>query len=68
MLGEMGVFLKDVRSASVRARGQVRAMTIDKKNFLRRISEDPTIAFRLVETLSRRVRELSQELARVKSA
>lgn len=66
MLGEMAIFLHERRSATVRAKGQVRALTVDKKNFLRRINEDPSIAFRLVETMSRRVRDLSAELARLK--
>ena len=66
MLGELAIFLHERRSATVRAKGQVRALTVDKKNFLRRINEDPSIAFRLVETMSRRVRDLSAELARLK--
>lgn len=68
MVGEMAIFLHEVRSATVRAKGRARALTVDKKNFLRRISEDPSIAFRLVETMSRRVRELSDALARVTRA
>ena len=68
MLGEMAIFLHELRSATVRAKGRARALTVDKKNFLRRINEDPSIAFRLVETMSRRVRDLSQELARLKQA
>jgi len=66
MLGEMAIFLHEARSATVRARGRARALTVDKKNFLRRINEDPSIAFRLVETMSRRVRELSKEVAELK--
>lgn len=60
--GEMAIFDRDVRSATVRAMGQVRALTVDKKNFLRRIHEDPALAFRIVETMSRRLRELQAEL------
>jgi CRP-like cAMP-binding protein len=67
LIGEMAVFEKQVRSATVRALGRVRVLTIDKKNFLRRIAEDPSIAFRVVQTMSRRVRELSDEVARLKS-
>ena len=66
MLGEMAIFLHEPRTATVRARGRVRALTVDKKNFLRRVNEDPSIAFRIVETLSRRVRELSREVARLR--
>lgn len=67
VIGEMAVFEREVRSASVRALGRARVLTLDKKNFLKRISEDPTLAFRLVETLSRRVRELSEEVARLRN-
>ena len=62
--GEMAIFDRDVRSATVRAMGQARVLTVDKKNFMRRIHEDPSLAFRLVETMSRRLRELQAELTR----
>jgi CRP-like cAMP-binding protein len=60
--GEMAIFDRDVRSATVRALGHVRALTVDKKNFLRRIHKDPSLAFRVVETMSRRLRELQADL------
>jgi len=66
-IGEMAIFERDVRSATVRALGPVRILTIDKRNFLRRISQDPSLAFRIVETMSRRIRELSEENAQLKS-
>ena len=66
LIGEMAIFERHVRSATVRALGEVRVLTVDKKNFLKRIHEDPSLAFRVVQTMSRRVRELSDELARVK--
>jgi len=65
LIGEMAIFEHEARSATVRARGRVRALTVDKKNFLRRIHEDPSLAYRLVQTLSRRVRDLSRRLAEV---
>ena len=63
--GEMAIFDRDVRSATIRAKGQVRALTVDKKNFLRRIHKDPTMAFRIVETMSHRIRELCDDVARL---
>jgi CRP/FNR family transcriptional regulator len=66
IFGEMAIFEREVRSASVRALGPARALTIDKNNLLRRIHEDPSLAFRIVQTLSHRVRELSEEVARFK--
>ena len=66
-IGEMAIFERDVRSATVRAVGSARVLTIDKRNFLRRISEDPSLAFRMVENMSHRIRELSNENAQLKS-
>ena len=66
-VGEMAIFEREVRMATVRALGQARVLTIDKKNFLRRIHKDPSLAYHIVQTMSRRVRELTEELARLKS-
>lgn len=66
LFGEMAVFARETRSATVRARGRTRILTIDKKNFLRRINADPSLAFNLVERMSRRVRELSAEVVRLR--
>ena len=65
-IGEMAIFEREARMATVRALGQARVLTVDKKNFMRRIHEDPSLAFRLVETMSRRIRELSTEVAQLK--
>jgi CRP-like cAMP-binding protein len=64
----MAIFDRDVRSATVRALGEVRVLTVDKKNFLRRIHQDPSLAFRIVETMSLRIRELTDENARLKGS
>jgi CRP/FNR family transcriptional regulator len=66
LFGEMAVFERQVRSATVRARGTARVLTLDKKNFLRRVNEDPSLAFRIVETMSRRVRELSAQVVELR--
>jgi len=68
LVGEMAIFERTVRSATLRAKGRARVLTVDKKNFLRRISEDPSLAFRILETMSHRVRELSQEVVQLKRA
>ena len=61
--GEMGLFEKDVRSCTVRALGDVRVMTIDRRNFYQTIQKDPTVAYRLLEKMSRRLRETNKRLA-----
>lgn len=65
--GEMALFEKDVRSATVRAIGDVRVLTIDKKMILRKIHDDPSLAFRIMQKMSRRIRELNDEMMRVRS-
>ncbi|MBI2316165.1 MAG: cyclic nucleotide-binding domain-containing protein [Betaproteobacteria bacterium] len=67
IFGEMAIFEREVRSASVRALGEARVLTVDKKTFLRRVQEDPSIAFNLVRMLSRRIRRLSTEVAGLKA-
>jgi CRP-like cAMP-binding protein len=67
VLGEMALFEHQPRSATIRAKGKARILTLDKQNFLRRINEDPSLAFRLIETMSRRVRELSHEVVGLKA-
>ena len=64
--GEMAIFDREVRSATVRALGRVRVLTVDKKNLLRRIHADPSMAFHILETLSLRIRELDNEVARLR--
>ena len=66
--GEMAIFEHDVRSATVRARGNARVLSVDKGTFLRRIHEDPSLAYRVVQTMSQRVRDLSAELAQRKAS
>jgi len=67
LLGEMAVFEHRPRSATVRAHGTAQVLKLDRRNFLRRISEDPTLAFRIIETMARRVRELSDEVVTLKA-
>lgn len=64
--GEMAIFEREVRSATVRALGRTRVLTIDKKNLMRRIHEDPSLAYRMMQTLSHRIRELSAELTQLR--
>ena len=66
--GEMAIFDRENRSATVRALGEARLLTIDKKTFLRRIADDASLAFRIVQNMSTRIRELNAEVARMRSA
>lgn len=66
--GEMALFDREMRSSSVRANGDVRILTVDKKTLLRRIQEDPSMAFRFFEKMSNRIRKLSDQTSRIKAS
>jgi CRP-like cAMP-binding protein len=66
--GEMAIFEQEVRSASVRAVGNVQILTIDKKNFLKRIHEDPSLAFHIVRNMSNRIRVMDSNHSRIKAS
>jgi CRP/FNR family cyclic AMP-dependent transcriptional regulator len=65
--GEMALFSKEVRSATIRAVGNARVLTVDRKNLLNSIQKDPSLAFRIIETLSKRIRDLSEEIVSYKA-
>jgi len=65
--GEMALFSKEVRSATVKAIGNARVLTVDRKNLLNSIQKDPSLAFRIIETLSKRLRDLSEEIVSLKA-
>lgn len=62
IFGEMSIFEQEIRSATVKALGDARVLTVDKKTFLRRVQEDPSLAFNLVRMMSKRIRNLNQEM------
>ena len=61
--GEMSVFEKEVRSATVQSSGEALVLKVDKKTLLRRIREDPLLAVNLLQTMSHRIRDLNAEVA-----
>lgn len=66
--GEMALFEKEVRSASVKALGDVSILTVDKRTLLRRIQQDPSLAFRILEKMSSRIRRLDDKYTRITSS
>ncbi len=65
--GEMALFERKIRSATVRALGEVQVLTVDKKTLLLRIQEDPSMALRIMQKMSLRTRNLDNELVRIRS-
>ena len=65
VFGEMAIIERQPRSATVRARGPARVLTLDKRAFLTRVHEDPSLAYRILESMSQRIRRLDEEVARL---
>jgi len=65
--GEMAVFEKEARSASVKAVGESLVLKVDKKTLLRRITEDPLLAVNLLQVMSHRIRDLNELMAHYQS-
>jgi CRP-like cAMP-binding protein len=68
VFGEMAIFEKEVRSAGVRPLGEAQVLTIDKKTFLRRVKEDPSLAFNILKVMSERLRKLNSDVMQLKKA
>ena len=66
IFGEMALFNKEVRSATVRAVGEARLLSIDRKGFLRRVNEDPSLAYRILQQMSARLRKMNTEISQLK--
>jgi flavin-dependent dehydrogenase len=64
IFGEMAIFQKESRSATVRAITDLRVLTVDKKVFLQRVHEDPSFVFAILKKMSQRIRNLNAELTR----
>ena len=66
IFGEIAIIEHTVRSSTVRAATEVRAITIDRKTFLRRVQEDPSLALNILRQMAGRVRRLDNEIAQLK--
>ena len=62
--GEMALFEEEIRTCTVRALCPTHVLTIDKKNFLGGIHEDPSLVLRIVQIMSHRIRDLTDRLAK----
>jgi CRP/FNR family cyclic AMP-dependent transcriptional regulator len=63
-VGEMSLLESLPRSATARARGPTRLLAIQPGGFLLKIRRDPTFAFEMLQTLSKRIRLTNENLMR----
>lgn len=65
IFGEMSLFDHMPRSATIRASGEAVVLSIDKKGFFSWVNKDPSLAFNILESMSRRIRTLNQEISEI---
>lgn len=63
-VGEMSLLESLPRSATARARGATKLLAIQPGGFLLKIRRDPTFAFEMLQSLSRRIRVTNDTLMR----
>ena len=68
IFGEMAMFDRMPRSAAAVAMGEARILGIDKKKLFQSIDRDPTLVFKLIESMSRRIRSLDEEFTKLKKS
>jgi GAF domain-containing protein len=66
IFGEMALFDRQPRSATAVASGDARVLSVDKKKLFATINRDPTLVFKILESMSRRIRTLDREFAKLK--
>jgi CRP-like cAMP-binding protein len=67
IVGEMALLTEGPRSATVRARGTVRALRLDRATLLRLLREFPGMALELLRVVTGRLERTTQELARARA-
>jgi len=66
IFGDMALFDKSPRSATATALGGARVLNIDRKKLFTTINRDPTLVFKILETMSKRIRKMNIDLSELK--
>jgi CRP-like cAMP-binding protein len=67
ILGEMALFDRKPRSATAIAHGEARILSIDKKKLFSTVKRDPTTVFKIIESMSSRIRSIDERLSALSS-
>lgn len=62
LVGEMAMLVESIHSSTVVARGNVRAMRINRSELLHQMEQDPSLADHFLERISGRLRLLAEDL------
>ena len=67
VFGEMALFTHSERSATARALGDARVLTVDKRKFMKRVHQDPSLAYRILRKMSERIQRLNRQVVELRS-
>jgi CRP/FNR family transcriptional regulator, cyclic AMP receptor protein len=62
VFGELALFENATRIATAKAMGDVRVLSVDKKNFLQWVGEEPTFTLKILMKMAERTRTLIEEV------
>ncbi|MGN7612509.1 Crp/Fnr family transcriptional regulator [Magnetococcales bacterium HHB-1] len=65
VFGEMGCVDQLPRSSSIRALRPTRVLTMDRARFLKSVQKDPSLALRILLSMSKRLRALNVEVVQL---
>jgi signal-transduction protein with cAMP-binding, CBS, and nucleotidyltransferase domain len=68
IFGEMALFDRMPRAASAVASGDTRILSIDRRKLFASIEKDPTLVFKIIESMSKRIRRLNKEFTRIRES
>jgi CRP-like cAMP-binding protein len=63
--GEMAIFEDFTRTTTARAITPVRVLTVDRKTLMRKFHEDPSMVYRIMHVMARRITLLAREVVRL---
>lgn len=64
IFGEMSLFDQQSRSASAIATGEARVLKVNRRRFFATMSHDPTLAFKILTSMSQRLRKMDNTVNR----
>lgn len=65
--GEIPLLERENRHTSARAMGTVRVITVDRRTLNYNLQRDPSLAYRILQTMARRIATLNDEVAKLKA-
>lgn len=60
--GEMALFDAGIRTTTIRSKGESQLISVDKEMLIKRVQADPSVAYRLMRKMTKRIKELNERV------